>query len=187
MLVASSNFLLPNGTFIAELVAFVLILGIIAKWILPPLKGAMVKREEEIRRSLDAAADARKAADEGARERQEILDEARREARAIISQATKVGEKVRSESQEAARQEHERIVSSADVEIQLARQRAIEEVTDLVADLVMEAAERVIRAELDAERHRELIGEVIASLSSASDGAGSSRRQGEAAAESLGQ
>jgi F-type H+-transporting ATPase subunit b len=170
MLVASSNFLVPNGTFIAELVAFVIIVGIIAKWILPPLKKAMVAREEEIRRSLDAAADARKAADEGARERQEVLDEARREARTIISQATRVGEKVRSESQEAARLEYERIVSSADVEIQLARQRAIEEVTDLVADLVMEAAERVLRVELDSERHRELISEVISSLSSTSSG-----------------
>jgi hypothetical protein len=33
----NSNFLVPDGTFIAEIIAFLIILGIIAKYILPPL------------------------------------------------------------------------------------------------------------------------------------------------------
>ena len=35
---SSTNFLVPDGTFIAEFIAFLIIVGVIAKWILPPLK-----------------------------------------------------------------------------------------------------------------------------------------------------
>ena len=33
------NFLIPNGTFVVELVIFLVVLGVIAKWILPPCAG----------------------------------------------------------------------------------------------------------------------------------------------------
>ena len=45
---ATSNFLIPNATFIAELVAFVIILWIIAKYILPPIRKAMTDRQAMI-------------------------------------------------------------------------------------------------------------------------------------------
>ena len=38
------NFLIPNGTFVVELVIFLVVLGIVAKWILPPLKAGRPRR-----------------------------------------------------------------------------------------------------------------------------------------------
>ena len=37
MPIATSNFLIPNGTFIVELVAFIIVLGVVARYILPPV------------------------------------------------------------------------------------------------------------------------------------------------------
>jgi F-type H+-transporting ATPase subunit b len=45
----ASNFLVPNGTFIAELIAFAIIVFILAKWVIPPVNRAMGARQEAIR------------------------------------------------------------------------------------------------------------------------------------------
>ena len=48
------NFLLPNGTFVFDLVIFLAVLGIIAKWILPPLLEVADTRRARIRSELQA-------------------------------------------------------------------------------------------------------------------------------------
>ena len=45
----ASNFLVPNGTFIAELVLFIIVLGFIAAFVLPPIMKVMRERDETIR------------------------------------------------------------------------------------------------------------------------------------------
>ena len=57
---ATSNFLVPNGTFIVVLLAFIIVLGVIAKFVLPVLNAALTERQEQIRGEL-AAADQAKA------------------------------------------------------------------------------------------------------------------------------
>ena len=44
-----SNFLVPNGTFYVELIAFVIMFAILAKWIIPPINKAMAARQDAIR------------------------------------------------------------------------------------------------------------------------------------------
>lgn len=167
MLAASGgNFLVPDGTFIAELIAFLIIVGIIGKWILPPLNRAMVQRQAEIKESLEAAERARSEADETRAQRQEILEEARGQARQIVAQANASAERVRTEGVEKGQQEYERLVASAEAEISLARQRAVDEVSATVGALVLSVARQVIGREIDAEAHRGLIEEAVAALRS---------------------
>src|SRR5919206_417901 len=52
---ASGNFLIPDGTFIAELVVFLLVLAAISRWVVPPVKASMEKRQEAIRQQLEDA------------------------------------------------------------------------------------------------------------------------------------
>jgi F-type H+-transporting ATPase subunit b len=54
-MIGTSVFLLPNGTFVVELVALVIILFLMTKYILPPLNKAMESRQEKIRTSLMVA------------------------------------------------------------------------------------------------------------------------------------
>jgi F-type H+-transporting ATPase subunit b len=164
VLAANSNFLVPDGTFIAELIAFLIILGIIAKWVLPPLNKAMAARQEDIRASLAAAEAAKEEADQTRAQRQGILEEARQQAREIVSQANRTADQSRADGQARGQQEYERLVASAEAEIALARQRALDEITARVGALVLSVARQVIEREIDAQGHRALIDEAVAAL-----------------------
>ena len=145
MFIADSNFLIPNATFIVELVAFLIVLGVIAKYVLPILKKALD----------DRAADA---------DRRTALEEARQQAREIVAQANRTAEQVRTEAQANAQNEYERIVGNAETEVGLARQRAVDEAANRMGQIVMDVVERVIGREVDAEAHRDLIDEAVRAL-----------------------
>jgi len=169
---ATSNFLIPNATLIVEIVAFLFLLWFLRKIVLPPINTALEARREQIRSALEQADEARAEADESRVQRQAILDEARNQARDILSQANKTAERLRAEAQERGQLEFERIVSSAGQEIATARQRAIEEVSNQVAALVLSVAQQVVGREIDAEGHRALIDEAVAALRASAEPAG---------------
>ncbi len=97
-MIATSVFLLPNGTFFIELVTVVVILLLMTKYILPPLNKALESRQEKIRESL-AAADAAKAeAAAAGDERAQLLTAARDQAREIVAAAQATSDQVRAEA-----------------------------------------------------------------------------------------
>jgi F-type H+-transporting ATPase subunit b len=162
----SNNFLLPNMTFFVELIAFIIILGLIAKYILPPIKRAMDQRQAEISSALEQGEEAKRrllAADE---EYQAKLEAARQEARTVIERSNRMADQLREEARTKGQEEYDRVVARADADIQRATERAREELRLQVADLVIAAAQRVIGEELDADRHRGLIEEAIAGVGS---------------------
>jgi F-type H+-transporting ATPase subunit b len=173
-MIASSNFLIPNATLIVEIVAFLVVLGFIAKYVLPYLNKALEERQEQIRTALESAERARVEAEETRAQRQGIIDEARQQAREILAQANRTAQRVVSDAEERGQRENERLVTSAQSEILLARQRAVEEVTAQVATLVVSVARQVIGREIDAATHRDLIDEAVTVLrSSVAPAAGS--------------
>ena len=172
---SSNNFLLPNMTFFVELLAFIVILGLIARYILPPIQRAIQQRQEEIQNALDQAEQAKRervAADEEYRAK---LEEARHEARTVIERANRMAEQLREDARTKGQEEYDRVVARADTDIQRATERAREELRLQVADLVIAAAERVIGQELDAGRHRALIDEAIAGVGTGEATGASSR------------
>ncbi|HVC69740.1 MAG TPA: F0F1 ATP synthase subunit B [Acidimicrobiales bacterium] len=169
MPLASSNFLVPNGTLIVEIIAFLIVLFVIGRYVLPVLNKTLEERQEQIRTALEAAEAARVEADETRAQRQGILDEARQQAREIVTQANKVADGVAAQSEERGQQEYDRLVRVAETDIALARQRAIDEVSAQLGTLVMSAARQVIGREIDAASHRALIDEAVAALKSSSD------------------
>jgi F-type H+-transporting ATPase subunit b len=163
-MIASSNFLIPNATFIVEIVAFLIILYFIGRRVIPWVNEKVEERQKEITESLEAAEKARQEADETRSQRQQILDEARSQAREIVASANRTADQVRTEGQERGQQEYDRIVANADSEIALARQRALDEITSRIGALVLSVARQVIQTEIDAQRHRVLIDEAVAAL-----------------------
>jgi F-type H+-transporting ATPase subunit b len=157
-------FLLPNGTFFIELIVSIVLILLIYKYVLPPINKAMTERQEKIRESLEAADRARADAEAADDERRAVLEEARQQAREIIATANRTAEQVRTDAQARGQTEYERIVGNADVEISLARQRAVEEAAARMGEIVMEVVERVIGREINAEAHRDLIDEAVAAL-----------------------
>ena len=173
-------FLLPNLTFGVQLIVFVVLVVVIGKKVIPPINAAMAKRQEQIRASLEAADQARADAAAADDERRAALDEARQQAREIVAQANRTAEQVRTDAQGKGQTEYERILSNAEAEVSLARQRAVEEAANRLGQIVMDVVERVIQREVDAAAHRDLIDEAVAALrADASGGAttGSGARQ----------
>ncbi len=161
---ASNNFLVPNGTFIVVLIAFLLVLGFIARYVLPPIDRALTERQNQIRGELEAADKAKADAEDADAERRAALEQARAHARDIISQATASADQVKLRAESDAQDIHDRIVQAADAEVVIARQAAIEEVTARVGEIVLAAAERVIGREIQARDHQDLIDEAIAAV-----------------------
>jgi F-type H+-transporting ATPase subunit b len=165
-------FLLPNGTFFVELAVFLILVWLITKYIVPPLNRAMEKRQEHIRTALEAADSARADAAAADDERRHALEEARHQAREIVAAANRTAESIKADGQARGQAEYERIVSSADAEVVLARQRAVEEAANRMGDIVLDTVERIIGREVDAATHRDLIDQAVAALT-AEAGAGS--------------
>jgi F-type H+-transporting ATPase subunit b len=166
--VTSSIFLLPGFTFVLELIGFVLTLALIAKFPLPLLRKAMADRANHIRNSIESAEQARAEAEALAKERRDLLEHARAEARSIVDQANEIAEQLREEGRQRGQEEYERLVASAQSEIDLERQRARDEVMADVSALVLQAAERVVGAGLDDARHRALVDEAISAAQAGS-------------------
>lgn len=164
MIADTSNFLIPNGTLIVEIVAFLIVLYIIGKKVLPFVNKAIEDRQVQIRDSLQAAEKAREEADETRSQREGILDEARQQAREIVSQANRTADQSRADGQVRGQQEYDRLVGSAEAEIALARQRALDELTSRIGTLVLSVARQVIEREIDAQRHRGLIDEAVSAI-----------------------
>jgi len=151
--------------FIVEwVVALVLVYFMATKWPVPLIRAGMANQQEKIRASLEAADQA--AADAAAvdDERHLNLEEARQTAQEILAQADRTAEAVRTGAQARGQSEYERIVGGAEVEVALARQRAVEEAASRLGQVVMDLVENVISREVSAEAHHDLIEEAVSAL-----------------------
>src|SRR5580704_607280 len=160
MPLATNNFLIPNGTFIVVLLAFLVVLGVIGRYVLPILNKALTERQDKIRGELEAAAKGRA-----------VLEEARAHAREIVTVANTTAERTVAAAETRANEAAERIMQAADAEVATARQAAVEEVTASVGTIVLAAAERVIGREIRASDHQDLIDEAIAAVRAETTGA----------------
>jgi F-type H+-transporting ATPase subunit b len=112
----TSNFLVPNGTFFVVLIIFLIVLGVIGKWVVPPISKVLRERDAMVKQTVE---DSRKAADqfaaadadyqaEMAKARSEssgLRDEARAEGRKILEDMRgRAGEEVASTLQQAGEQ-----------------------------------------------------------------------------------
>jgi F-type H+-transporting ATPase subunit b len=160
----ASLFLIPNATFFVELAVVLVLVYLFYKYLLPPLNKAMENRQEQIQSSLEAADRARKDAEAADDERHLVLEEARRQAREIVAMAQQTADQLRGDATNRAQAEYDRIVAAAAADVQVARQRAVDEAAARLGEVVIEVVSKVVGREINAESHRDLIDEAIAAL-----------------------
>lgn len=165
MLVASSsNFLVPNWTFVAELLIFLIVLGVMARVILPPLQRSVAERADGIKRSVKRA-DAHRA--EAARltvERRTLLNEARLDARGEVDHAIREAEEERRAAQDRGHAEYNRLLGEAVAAIDAERTTARRGMRDNLPALIGAAAERVIGTQVDMARHPQVVADARAAV-----------------------
>src|SRR2546428_8150434 len=154
-----------DATLLVELVAFLVMLGILARWVYPPVMRAAEARQKQIADQLAAAEKARKDGEQYLREAEASIQEARVEGQRIIEAARRSAEQVAQQVRERAEEDAKRILEQAGRDIEAERQRALYALRDQVAELVVTAAQKVVGETLTAERHRELIERAIEEVS----------------------
>ncbi len=163
---SSGSFLItPNiGLMVWTLVLFGVSLLILWKLAFPRISAALDRRQRVIEESIDAAEETRRKADELLEEYRERLGEARRQAEEIIERARKAGEAHERGSEEEALARREQLMEQTRREIELETRRAIDELRREVADLTVEATEKVTRKTLTEEDQRRLIEDALSEL-----------------------
>src|SRR5256714_15030182 len=95
MAATSNNFLLPNATFFAELFAFVVILFVLYRWVLPPLNKALQERQGMIQKQVEDSEEAARRLRAAEERYQSALAEARTEAAKIRDAARADADRIR--------------------------------------------------------------------------------------------
>lgn len=155
VLAAENNFLIPNATFFVEVVLFFVVLGVLAKWVLPPITRAVADRQEVLRSRLAEAQEATERFNAAETRYREALADARHEAAQIREQARQQGAAVIAEARQRAAGEAQTILEEARRRIEADRQRAFERLRSEVGTLATELAGRVVGESLTEESWRE--------------------------------
>ena len=154
------------GTIVWTLVTFSVVLVVLRATVWRPLLRALDEREKRISDALDTAERSRKEAQSLVEEHQQKLQGADAEAREIVRLAREAAEKVEQEIVSNARQEAQRTTEQARRAIESEKQAAIAELRKETADLAVKAAGALIEANLDDERNRKLVEDLIAGIPS---------------------
>ena len=146
-----------NGTVIVEILTFLIMLAVLARYVYPQVVRLAEARQRTIADQLREAEKARTEAEGRIKEAQANLDEARKTAQQVLDAASKSGEQLRQDLRQKAEEDARRIAESARNQIESERDKAIRSVRAEVADLVVQATEKVIGEALDERRHMALI------------------------------
>jgi F-type H+-transporting ATPase subunit b len=139
-----SNFLVPNGTFFAVLLIFIITLGVIAKWVVPPVSKVLAEREAMLAKT---AADNRKSAEQVAAAQadfDEAMSGARTEASSIRDEARAAGRQVIDQKRAAASGEVADTVRQADQRLSEQRSTTESELQSSVDGLAATLASRIL-------------------------------------------
>jgi F-type H+-transporting ATPase subunit b len=146
-----------NLTLIGQSITFAVFVWFCMKFIWPPIVNALESRRKAIADGLAAADRGKHELELAAKRASETLHESKQKAAEIIAQAEKRAAQIVDEAKNAAKSEGDRQIAAARAEIEQEVFRAREQLRELVAQLVMVGAEKVLRREIDAKAHADLV------------------------------
>jgi F-type H+-transporting ATPase subunit b len=153
-----------DGTVIVELITFLIMLAILARYVYPEIVRLAEARQRAIAEQLKEAERSRVEAEQKLEEAEARLSDARKTAQGVIDAANKSGEQLRRELKQKAEEDSKRTVEAARKEIEAEREKAVLSVRAEVASMVVTATEKVIGESLDDATHRRLIDKAIAEV-----------------------
>lgn len=153
-----------NATLIAQLVVFFILAMFTMKFVWPPLMKALDERAAKIAAGL-AAADRGKADLAAAEKRvQTELAGARDEVQKRIADAEKRAAAIIDDAKRVAAEEAARIVAAAKADAEQQVTRAREELRGQVATLAVSGAEQILKREVNAAAHADLLAKLSTEL-----------------------
>jgi F-type H+-transporting ATPase subunit b len=152
------------GLMVWTLVVFGIALYVLNKLAFPKIAEALDKRQKAIEDAIDTAEKTRKDANELLAEYRERLSEARTQADEIVSRARKSAEHTESAAVAEAKRKKEELMEATQREIAAETARALQGLRAEVADLTIQATEKVTRKSLTSDDQRKLVEDALGEL-----------------------
>jgi F-type H+-transporting ATPase subunit b len=153
-----------NFTLVAQALAFILFIVFAVKFVWPPLLRAIETRQKTIADGLAEAERGRSSLADAQKQTDVLLREARARAQEIVIAAEKSAAQRIEESKSQAKSEGERLVAAAKAQIDQEVQSAKQQLREQVASLAVSGAEKILRREVDARAHAEMLNQLKAQL-----------------------
>jgi F-type H+-transporting ATPase subunit b len=149
-----------NLTLIAQLVSFAVFVWFTMKYVWPPLTKAMDERKAKIAEGLAAAERGQHEQELAKKRATDTLHEAKQQAAEIKTNAEKQAAMIIEEARDKAKEEGGRQLAAAQAEIEQETNKAREALRSKVAELAVMGAERILRKEIDASAHQDIVQSV---------------------------
>ncbi|NOT17047.1 MAG: F0F1 ATP synthase subunit B [Sulfuriferula sp.] len=146
-----------NATLIGQSITFFVFVWFCMKFVWPPIMNALDARKKMIADGLAAGERGKHELELASKRAGENLHEAKQKAGEIIAQADKRAAQLIEEAKAAAKAEGDRMIASAQASVAQETVRAKEALRGQVADLAVAGAEKILRREIDAKAHADLL------------------------------
>jgi F-type H+-transporting ATPase subunit b len=165
MLVASNPLIqVTPGLMIWTIVCFLIALFVLKRYAFGPIQTLIDERRKRIEQAITEADNARAEARELPEQHRALIGQAKSESAEILAETRKVADAQMTRVREEAEADRQRRLEETRKQIDAETSRAIDQIRNEVADLTVEATQRVVGKVLDTEDQRRLIDEAIAEL-----------------------
>ena len=149
-----------NATLVAQVVVFFILAWFTMKFVWPPIMKALDERATKIAEGLAAAERGRLSLDLAARHSAETVREGREKVAEVLAQAETRAQQIIEDAKVQARFEADKVVAGAKAEIEQEAARVKEALRERVAELAVAGAEKILRREIDARVHAEMLATI---------------------------
>lgn len=149
--------LLSFTTLIGEMITFAILVWVVLKFIWPPLMNAVEARQKEIADGLAAAERGKQELADADREKDMILSQAREKSSGIVADGETRGNAIVDAARQEAEAEKARIIEAGQREVEADRVALQRELQEKLGALVIAGTEQILRREVDAAAHRDII------------------------------
>lgn len=162
--------MINQADLVAQIINFIILMGLLYRLLYKPVRAFMDKRTEEIEEQIKSAEKNQAAAEALRIELEKRTSESRQQARQFLDEAAKRAETLQSDMLAQARKEAEAVVTRAQKIAKLETEKAWAELKTEVGELSLLLASKIISESLDQEQHQYLIDETLQQLGSAGKG-----------------
>ncbi|HEX7009627.1 MAG TPA: F0F1 ATP synthase subunit B [Phycisphaeraceae bacterium] len=155
---------LDPGVAVWNLLIFLIVLGILGKFVWPVILKGLQDRENKIRSDLEQAQHAAAQAQATLEQYKEQLAQARKEAQQIVEQSRADAQKVAADLRDQAQREIAQAHQRAQAQIRNAKEQAIAELYAQAATLATQVAGRILQRELRPQDQQALVEQSISEL-----------------------
>lgn len=153
-----------NATLIIQMIVFLALVGFTMKYVWPPMMKALDERAAKIADGLSAADKAKADLASANKRVEQQLAAARDDAAKRLADAERLAQQMVEEAKARAAEEGAKIIAAAKAEAEQESVKARETLREQVAGLAVKGAEQILRREVNAGVHAELLGRLKAEL-----------------------